>query len=142
MPDIKSIREIKKSGTSFRFLIAVFLKSLKIIFRSNKKITMIHASFSNKQVNRATLIKFRFRNALWYEFEKVNTDRREFTIPKINFVERRVLIVHGLFTSRKYILTFDDTNHADNRIKFCQPAENFQIHEEQTAFASGIFVRN
>jgi len=141
MPDIKSIREIKNSGTSFRFLVAVFLKSLKIVFRSDKKITMIHASFSNKQVSRATMIKFRFRNALWYEFEKVNTDRREFTIPKIKFREQRVLTVHGLFTSRKYILTFNDSNLDEKRIKFCQPAENFHIHEEQTASASGIFVK-
>lgn len=142
MPGIKSLREIKKSGTSVRFLIAVLVKSIKIAFRSDRKIKMIHASFSNKRVNRATMIKFRFRNALWYEFENVKTNRMEFTIPKINFVERRVLIVHGLFSSRKYILTFDETNQADKRITFCQPAENFQIHEELTAFASGIFVRN
>jgi len=142
MPEVKSIKEIKKRGMSFRFLLAILVKSFKIAFRSDRKIKMIHASFSNKQMRHGTLIKFRFRNALWYEFENIKTDKREFAIPKVNFVERKTLIVRGLFTSKKYILTFDESNHVDEKIKFCQPSENLLIQEEQTPYASGIFVRN
>ena len=142
MAEIQSIRQIKRTGKSFGFFASIFLKSLKIIFRSDRKIKMIHASFSNKKLHNSTLIKFRFRNALWYEFENVNTDKREFSIPKTGFLERRTLIVHGLFASKKYILTFDETLQFEKRIKFCQAAENIEIYNENPAYASGLLIRN
>lgn len=142
MSSVHSIKEIKKSGKNLKFFVNVIFKSLKILFRSDRKIKMIHASFSNRQVKNATVIKFRFRNALWYEFENVNTDKRMFSIPKTGFLEKRTLIVHGFFTTKKYVLTFDENSQFDNRIRFCQPFENLKTFESEVAYPSSVLVRN
>ncbi len=142
MSKVQSLREINRSRKNLAFFTSILIKSFKIFFRSDKSIKMIHASFSNKQVSNCTLIKFRFRNALWYEFENVNTDRREFTISKPTFSEKRVLVVHGLFRTKKYILTFDETNQTGKRIKFCQAAEKFQLFGEEETYPSAALARN
>lgn len=142
MSRVQSLREIKKSQKSIAFFTGILVKSFKVFFRSDKNIKMVHASFSNKQVKNSTLIKFRFRNALWYEFENVNTDKREFTISKPGFLEKRTLIVHGLFRSKKYILTFDETIQIDKRIRFCQAAEKLETFTTQETYPSGVLVRN
>lgn len=143
MGKIQSLREIKNTQKNIAFFVNVLVKSLKIIFRTDKNIKMIHASFSNRQVQDRTLIKFRFRNALWYEFENVNTDRREFTIPKPGFLEKRTLIVHGLFRTKKYILTFDEALQYEKRIRFCQSAEKFENYAVQEAYpAEAVLARN
>lgn len=142
MSRVQSLREIKRSRKNLLFFACILIKSFKIFFRSDKSIKMIHASFSNKQVSNSTVIKFRFRNALWYEFENVNTDKREFAISKAGFLEKRTLIVHGFFRTKKYILTFDETNKADKKTKFCQAFEKFKTQAEEDSYPSAVFVRN
>lgn len=143
MATFKSIREINNKQKRLIFFVNVLVKSFKIIFRYNKDIKMIHASFSNKQIKNRTLIKFRFRNALWYEFENVNTEKREFTIPKTGFQEKRTLIVHGLFRTKKYVLTFDDSLQIGKRSKFCLPAENIQtVFIAKETFPEAVLARN
>lgn len=142
MSKVQSLREIKRSRKNLAFFTNILIKGFKIFFRSDKSIKMIHASFSNKQVGNTAIIKFRFRNALWYEFENVNTDKREFIISKPTFSEKRVLIVHGLFRTKKYILTFDETNQVGKRIKFCQAAEKFKLSGEEEIYPSAALARN
>ena len=142
MSSIQSITEIKRSGKNFRFFANVLFKSFKILFRSDRTIRMIHASFSNKLMKNSTVIKFRFRNALWYEFDNVKTIKREFSIPRTGFLEKRTLIVHGFFTKKKYILTFDDNSKFDNRTKFCQSVENLQNYDREIAYPDSVLVRN
>lgn len=142
MSSVHSIKKIEKTAKSFSFFANVCFKALKIVFRSDKKIKLIHASFSNKKVPNSTVIKFRFRNALWYEFDNISTDKREFSIPKTGFFEKRTLIVHGLFSTKKYILTFDENSQHEKRARFCQSEEDIKTNENEISYPSSILVRN
>ena len=142
MSNVYSIKEIKKAEKSFSFFANVCVKAIKIFFRSDRKIKMIHASFSNRKVANSTVVKFRFRNSLWYEFENVITDKRELSITKTGFLEKRTLLVHGFFTTKKYILTFDENSQLEKRARFCQSEENLKTFESEVSYSSSVLVRN
>jgi len=145
MPAVSSFRHIKGSRKSFGYYTSIFFKSFRIVFRSDRSIKMIHASFSNQKVKSTdkTIIKYRFRNALWYEFENVNTDERIFSIPSPSFAEKRKLIVHGLFRKKVYILNFDEATQTDSKKRFCMAAEKMNSFEVKNGYVdTSALVRN
>jgi len=144
MPSVISLRRIENSKKSFNYYTKIFFKGLKIVFRSDKSIKMIHASYYDQKTTskKNTIIKYRFKNALWYEFENVNTDERIFSIPSPNFAEKRKLIVHGFFRKKEYILNFDASHKTESR-KFCIAAERLKFHEVENQYVdTSALARN
>jgi len=137
MSRVTSLSQIKKSQKNFQYYLSIFFKGLKIIFRSDRNIKLIHASSQNVLSSNKRIIKYRFRNALWYEFENATTCERVFSIPSLGYAEKRKLIVHGLFRKKTYILNFDDSTK-----NFCT-VERIQINEvENTYVDTAALVRN
>lgn len=98
---------ITNSKIDYEFVSHVFIRSLRILFRSDKKIKMIYSNCSNKQSlgNDFFVLNFRFRNALWYEINKQRTEKRQFVFTKIDSPEIIEIVVYGFF--RKKVFKMD-----------------------------------
>ena len=73
--------------------------------RKSKKIKMLYIEYVNSAESRdQLLIKYRFRNALWYTINESNTINTRVTLPKNNTLEEVTLTVHGFFRKNIYTL--------------------------------------
>ena len=103
LPQLTS-EHITDSKIDYEFVSYVFIRFLKILFRSNKKIKMIYSNCSNKHSlgNDFFVLNFRFRNALWYEINQQRTEKRQFVFSKIDSPEIIEIVVYGFFRKKVF----------------------------------------
>lgn len=83
-----------------QFVLIVVARFVKILFRLKKQIEMLHLDYDTQHIfhNSFVVLRYRFRNALWYRFDKHSTIEKEVKVFNVeNFGNEFDLIVYGFF---------------------------------------------
>ena len=102
-----------------QFLKIVIARFFIILFRRRKKIEELYINYDAQHLfeNGLIVIKYRFRNAIYYRFGNHTTLEKQIKIFDLkNFDHEFDFVVYGLFQKRKYKLKFEPqlTLNADN----------------------------
>lgn len=56
-----------------KFSFTVLRRALKLLFRANKEIFLLHLEVNTEHIfkNSYQVVRYRFRNALWYQFGNI-----------------------------------------------------------------------
>ena len=88
-----------------RFYSQVLKRTATIVPRKSKKIKMLYIEYADPVENSGQiLIKYRFRNALWYTVNNKKTTNNRALIIKSEDQKEISLTVHGLFRKNIYTL--------------------------------------
>jgi len=98
---------IKPIAKKIRFLLIVCGRFLIILFRWRKGIKFLRLDYANKYQfdNSYLLIRYRFRNALWYNFKNIKktTEKKIIILNLKNVPEIPIeLTVYGFFRSKTF----------------------------------------
>src|SRR3954469_11273820 len=82
------------------FFFTVFTRALKTLITRRKSIELIHLDFAHKHhfTNSYLIIRYKFRNALWYHFKEVTkTIENEIAVFNLKNITNSPieLVVHG-----------------------------------------------
>lgn len=88
----------------FHFKYHILKRMFKIMPRKSKKISMLYIDYNNTQEDTNYVeIKYRFRNAIWFNAGNTKTTSNKLIIPKTEGKEIS-LTVHGYFRRNIYKL--------------------------------------
>lgn len=93
-----------------QFILIIVGRFLKILFRKSKKIELLFLNYSTEYIfdNSLIIIKYRFRNGLWYRFGKHKTLEKEIKIFNLkNFDTEFDFVVYGFFQRKVFKLKFE-----------------------------------
>jgi hypothetical protein len=102
------------------FATIVIRRFLKILFRKNKTITLIRLEYSHKYLFDTSylVVKYRFKNALWYNFGRIkNTTEKElivFNLQNVHSSQIR-LVVRGFFRSKAFLIPIHKQNAIESK---------------------------
>lgn len=88
-----------------KFFYQVGKNAIIIFFRKNREIELLKLEYSNRHIfdNGYLIIRYRFKNALYYQFDKIATTENQIKIfDTSNFKNEFDLVVHGLYTRKTY----------------------------------------
>lgn len=115
---------LSQNGTNslfdYEFVSHVVTRFFKIMFRSNKKIILIYSEYYSKDLIDKDLyiLKFKFRNALWYELKKQRKTKGEFQIYRDGSLDNVDIIVQGFFRKKNFKMNLSQsTSHAINDVR-------------------------
>jgi hypothetical protein len=97
----------KPIAGKLRFAFIVVGRFIKILFKRRKRIELLQLEYSRKYLfdNSYLIIKYRFKNALWYKFKKlkITTEKHAavFNLKNINSTDI-ALTVYGFFQKKVY----------------------------------------
>jgi len=87
------------------FKYEVLKRMATIATRKSKKIKMLYIEYVNAaDTGGQILIKYRFRNALWYTINGINTINTRMPVPREYQQKELNLTVHGFFRKNIYTL--------------------------------------
>lgn len=100
---------IKIISERVTFATIVTSRFFKIFFRKRKKITLLQLSYykDHQFTSSFLVIRYRFRNALWYDFKKIKkTTEKEVIILNLKNMPAMPieLVVHGFFRKKYFPL--------------------------------------
>ena len=103
-----------KHSEKFLFIIQIIQNIIKVLLKSNKKLEKIELHYSYKSVfaNSYFVIKFNFKNALWYKFIGITTKSRsgEIVFNSSNIKSKKIkLVVQGFFRKQVYYIEVHPT---------------------------------
>jgi len=91
-----------------RFYLKVLKRMATILPRRNKKIKMFYIDYVHPAENGSqVMIKYRFRNALWYTIDNKDITCNRVMVTKNDTVKEVSLIVHGFFRKNIYTLLLE-----------------------------------
>ncbi|SDC80035.1 hypothetical protein [Niabella drilacis] len=101
---------IKPVGKKIRFLFIIIGRFFRIVFRRRKDIELLQLFYAEKYLfdNSYLVIRYRFRNALWYNFKNIKrTTEKEILILNLKNVPAIPveLVVQGFFRKRKILIS-------------------------------------
>ena len=69
-----------------QFIKVVFTRFFVILFRKRKRIDLLYLNYETEQLfeNSYIIIRYRFRNALWFRFENHSTIEKQIKIFDLN----------------------------------------------------------
>lgn len=128
-----------------RFASTVIGRFFLILFRRKKTIQLSHLEYSTDYLfeNSYLIIKYRFKNALWYNFKNLRTTTQKniiiFDLKNIN-TTKIILVVYGFFRNKKYEIEvlpknrlktkgFTTIIHHHNELKNITPELTFIIQK-------------
>lgn len=97
----------KLIGGKIKFAFVVVGRFIKILFRRRKRIELLQLEYSRKYLfdNSYLIIKYRFKNALWYKFKKLKTTTEKhgavFNLKSIDATDI-ALTAYGFFQKKVY----------------------------------------
>lgn len=115
-----------------KFLFHVSKRVVIILFRKERNVELLELTFSEKFlfVNGYLIIRYRFRNALYYQFDNVKTIENQLKIFDIsNFKNEFNLVVHGLYEKKVYSIKVNPENRIHNQ-NFKTEFNNFKTELE------------
>ena len=92
------------------FLKVVLARFCIILFRRRKKLEELYINYDTEHLfdNSYIIIKYRFKNALYYRFGKEVTLEKQIKIFNLKGIDNELdFVVYGLFHKRKYKLKFE-----------------------------------
>ena len=92
-----------------QFIKVVFARFFVILFRKRKRIDLLYLNYETEQLfeNSYIIIRYRFRNALWFRFENHSTIEKQIKIFDLNNIDKELtLTVFGFFNKKEYKLKF------------------------------------
>lgn len=98
-----------------KFAFVVVGRFIKISFKRTKRLELIQLEYSRKFLfeNSYLIIKYRFRNALWYKFKKIKTTtQKNSTVINLKSIDNTIieLIVYGFFQRKVYQISVEPEN--------------------------------
>lgn len=93
-----------------QFILIIVGRFFKILFRRKRGIELLYLDYSDEHIfdNSYIILKYRFRNALWYRFGNHKTLEKQIKIFNLkNFDKEFDFVVYGFFKKRIYKLKFD-----------------------------------
>lgn len=115
-----------------RFLFHVCKRVVIILFRKERNVELLELTYSEKFlfVNGYLIIRYRFRNALYYQFDTVKTIENQLKIFDIsNFKNEFKLVVYGLYEKKVYSIKVNPKNKIHNQ-NFKTEIHNFKTELE------------
>jgi len=103
------INYILKLFKKLKFCLAIMGRAFIILFRRKQGIQLLHLDYGDRHLfeNSYIIIRYRFRNALWYRFGGHKTLEKEIKIFNLkNFEKEFDFVVYGLFRKKTYKLKF------------------------------------
>ncbi len=101
----------------FHFKLVVIARFFKILFRRNKDIIEIFLNYETEHLfdNSYLVINYRFRNALYYQFDATKTLEKHIKIFDLKNCDKEMdFIVYGLFNKIPYKLKFESQRTLEN----------------------------
>ncbi len=97
----------KPIAGKFRFAFIIVGRFIKILFRRRKRIELLQLEYSRKYLfdNSYLIIKYRFKNALWYKFKKLKTTTEKHSaVLNLKNIDATdiALTVYGFFQKKVY----------------------------------------
>lgn len=113
---------IKQVAKKIRFFLIVGGRFFVILVRWRKGIRLLHLDYARKYQfdNSYLIIRYRFRNALWYNFKKIKktTEKEIIVLNMSNLSENPIeLIVYGFFRNKSFQISIT-TEHTLNSKSF------------------------
>jgi len=102
--------QLKYLLDKFHFILVVTARFFKILFRQNKDIKELFLNYETEHLfdNSYLVIKYRFRNALYYQFGATKTLEKHIKIFDLKNCDKEMdFIVYGLFNKIPYKLKFE-----------------------------------
>jgi hypothetical protein len=93
-----------------QFILIVITRFLKILFRRRRGIELLYLDYSDEYVfeNSYIILKYRFRNVLWYRFGCHKTLEKQIKIFNLkNFDKEFDFVVYGFFSKKSYKFKFE-----------------------------------
>lgn len=111
---------INPAAKRIRFLLLVCARFFIILFRWSKGIKPLHLDYSKKYLfeNSYLIIRYRFRNALWYEFKNISKPtEKEIIVLNLRNVRKIPiqLIVYGFFRRKAFCIPVTVENRLQNK---------------------------
>ena len=103
---------IKPALNKIRFAFIVSGRFLKILFRWRKGIRLLHLDYAKKYQfqNSYLIIRYRFKNALWYKFKYIKkTTEKQIIIFNLNNIPELPieLTVYGFFRTKTFDISIE-----------------------------------
>lgn len=111
-----------------KFLLYVSKRVVVILFRKERNIELLELTFSDKFLfeNSYLIIQYRFKNALYYQFDDLKTIENQLKIFDIsNFKNDFKLVVYGLYEKKVYSIKVNPKNKIHNQ-NFKTEIHNFK----------------
>lgn len=110
---------IKPLAKRIRFLLIVCGRFFIVLFKLRKGIRLLHLDYEKKHLfdNSYLVIRYRFRNALWYNFKKIGkTTEKEIIVLSLKNVPKVPieLIVYGFFRSKIFLISVTPEHRLQN----------------------------
>jgi len=93
--------------SKIKFTKTVAGRAMKILFRRSQSIRLLHLDYDTEHIfeNSLWIIRYRFRNALWYRFGDLNTLDKHIQVFDASKIPNSItLTVFGLFRKKVYHL--------------------------------------
>lgn len=93
-----------------RFLLTIVFRFFIILFRRKKSIDLLHLDYATEHIfdNSYIILKYRFRNALWYRLGNHKTLEKQIKIFNLKKIDKEFdFVVYGFFQKKKYHLIFE-----------------------------------
>lgn len=112
---------IKPIAKKIKFAAIVIGRFFKILFRRRKGIKLLQLDYAkNYQFNNSyMIIRYRFRNALWYNFKNIKkTTEKEIIVLNLkNLSEKPIqLVVHGIFRKMTILISVVAENTIESKL--------------------------
>lgn len=111
-----------------KFLLYLSKRVVIILFRKERNIELLELTFSDKFLfeNSYLIIQYRFKNALYYQFDDLKTIENQLKIFDIsNFKNDFKLVVYGLYEKKVYSIKVNPKNKIHNQ-NFKTEIHNFK----------------
>ncbi len=94
----------------FHFMLVITARCFKILFRRNKDLKELFLNYQTEHLFDTSyiVINYRFRNALYYQFDATKTLEKHIKIFDLKNCDKEIdFVVYGLFDRIPYKLTFE-----------------------------------
>jgi len=101
----------------FRFYYQILVRMIFLFFKKDREIKLIKLEYSDKHIfdNGYLIIRYRFKNALYYKFDTIKTTDNQIKIfDTSNFKNEFDLVVFGLYGKKTYSINVNPENRINN----------------------------
>lgn len=128
------------------FYLGILKRFFLILFLRDKSIELFYLKYSTEYLfdNSYIIIRYRFKNAIWYRFGEHSTAEDHFTILDIKNNDPNLnLIVYGFFCKKKYQIKIEPNlrfNNLNFKAKVLGLEPDLILHKVPAGFSSRINI--